>query len=277
MVTTDLVMKIVEPIWESKNETAARVRSRIELVLAWATVRGYRSGDNPARWRSHLDQLLSKRSKGKNFESMPYAEIPAYAAALRDKDSVSAQALEFTILTAVRTTETRLAKWSEIDFEAKVWKIPANRPGRKVDLELRVPLSDRVLEILQLRKAVNPESEFVFCNQKGQAISNNTMRKLLQSTHPNLDVHGFRGSFKTWGFEKTDFSNLLVEMSLGHTVKNTVEKAYLRGDALEKRKDVMQAWTDHCMGRDPRFAEVILLKAQPGLQIVRDEQRVNIG
>ena len=245
-IDTGLVLKVIEPIWNEKPDTAGRVRGRIEAVLSWATVREYRTGDNPARWRGHLDNVLPKRSKVrpvKHHEALPYVEIPAFIAELQSKKVVSAAALEFTILTAVRTSEAIGAKWSEFDLAGKVWTVPGIR--MKSGREHRVPLSPRALEILS---ALPREGQFVFLGAKvGKPLSNMAMLELVRGMRGNgLTVHGFRSTFRDWAADRTSYANHVVEMALAHTVKDAVEKAYRRGDLFEKRARLMAEWADFC-------------------------------
>lgn len=257
-VDTGLVLKVLEPIWTSKPETASRVRGRIESVLDWAAVRGYRSGDNPARWRGHLDKLLppkAKVAKVRHQPAMPYAELPAFMAELRENASISAKALEFTILTAVRTGEAIYSRWSEIDLDGRLWIIPAERT--KSGREHRVPLCDRALEIL---RSLPQEKgcEFVFPNANGTALSNMAMLELLRGKRPGLTVHGFRSTFRDWAAEMTNFSREIAEAALGHVLGNKVEAAYQRGDLLDKRRRLMAAWESYC-AKPPRNGKVLTL------------------
>lgn len=248
-VDTTLVLKVLEPIWSTKTETASRVRGRIEAVLAWATVRQYRQGDNPARWRNHLDKILPKRTKVrkvKHHDAMPYAEVPAFMARLRDQDSVSARALEFTVLTAVRTGETIGARWSEIDLEGRTWTVPEERT--KSSRPHRVPLSDRAAAIL---KAIPHQGEAdgpVFLGvREGKGLSNMAMLEMLRGmTENGYTVHGFRSSFRDWAKEVAHYPREIAELALAHIVKDGAEAAYSRGDALEKRRKMMEDWSRWC-------------------------------
>ena len=250
LIDTTLVMKVIEPLWSEKPETASRLRGRIELVLDWATVRSYRQGENPARWRGHLDQLLPARAKVrrvKHHSALPYAELPAFLVKLREQEGVAARALEFTILTAGRTSETIGAKLSEIDRKNKLWTVPAER--MKAGKDHRVPLSDRALEILEEVGAGGDDKDiFVFRGRgRDEPLSNMAMLKLLQRMgRGDLTVHGFRSTFRDWAAEKTKFPNEVVEMALAHAVGDKVEAAYRRGDLFEKRRLLMQAWTSYC-------------------------------
>lgn len=247
-VDTAHIIQIIEPIWTGKTETASRVRGRIESVLDWATARRYRSGENPARWRGHLDKLLPARSKVKKVRHHPamfYTDLPEFMQRLRALDSISAKALEFTILTAVRTSEAIGAKEAEFDLKAKVWTIPAER--MKASRPHRVPLSDRVLEILEMtpREANNP---YVFPGAKrGKPLSNMAMLELLQGMEgtEGLTVHGFRSTFRDWAAERSSFPREIAEAALAHVVRDKTEAAYQRGDLLEKRRRLMTAWAGY--------------------------------
>lgn len=241
------VMKVLEPIWEKKTETASRVRGRIERVLDWAKARHYRDGENPARWKGHLDKLLPARSKVakvKHQPAMAYAELPGFMATLRGLDSVSARALEFTILTAKRTGEVIGAKWHEFDLDAKLWTIPGER--MKAGKEHRVPLSDRCVEILEglAREAGN---DFVFIGaRKGAGLSSMAMLELLRGHHAGLTVHGFRSTFSDWHADTTNYQTEVKEAALAHVISEGQRAAYERGDKLEKRRRLMRDWAAYC-------------------------------
>lgn len=239
------IMQILEPIWSEKAETASRVRGRMESVLDWAKARHYRSGDNPARWRGHLDKLLPKRSKVAKVQhhaAMPYTALPALMERLRAMPNISARALEFTILSAVRTGETIGAKWDEFDLVSKVWTIPGDR--MKSGREHRVPLTDRAVTIL----ATIPReegSEYVFAGaRKGRPLSNMAMLELLRGMKgaEQFTVHGFRSTFRDWAAECTNFPRELAEAALAHVLSDKTEAAYQRGDMLDKRRKLMAAW-----------------------------------
>jgi integrase len=247
-IDTDLVMRALEPVWRTKSETATRLRGRIESILDWAKVRGLRGGDNPARWRGHLDMLLPRPSKVKTVEhhpALPYAEMPDVLAALTAQDSVGAKALEFTILTAVRTGEVIGARWSEFDLDAKLWTIPAAR--MKAKREHRVPLSTRALKILE-SMALGRKSEFAFPGaRKGMPLSNMAMLATLERMgRGDITVHGFRSSFRDWASECTNSPHEVAEMALAHAIKNKAEASYRRGDLFDKRRKLMDAWAKHC-------------------------------
>jgi integrase len=257
-IDTALVMKVIEPIWETKPETASRLRGRIENVLDWARVRGYREGENPARWRGHLDHLLPARGKVRRVEhhaALPYAELPGLLVALREQQGIAARALEFTILTASRTGETIGARWSEFDLLNKTWTVPAER--MKASREHRVPLSARALAIVQEMQALRPAGEangFVFRGGKaGRALSNMAFLMLLRRMgRDDLTAHGFRSSFRDWAAERTHFPSEVVEMALAHAVGSKVEAAYRRGDLFGKRRRLMEAWATFCTAPDQK-------------------------
>ncbi len=250
-IDTHHVMKILDPIWATKTETASRVRGRIENVLDWASARGYRKGENPARWRGHLDKLLPRRSKVQKVQhhsALPYDEIAAFMLELRKREGMAARAMEFTILTAARTNEVIGARRSEFDLAAKVWIIPGDR--MKTGREHRVPLSARAITLL---KAVGIDDDLdpddvVFGNPPDRvALSSNAMLALLtRMKRDDLTVHGFRSTFRDWAAETTSTPNEVVEMALAHTVKNKAEAAYRRGDLLTKRAVLMEEWASLC-------------------------------
>ena len=246
---TDLVLKAIEPIWISKAETASRVRQRIETVWDWARARKYVEGENPARLRGHLDKILAKTAKVKRVKhhaAIPYKQIATFIKKLRGRKGSSASAMEFMILTAARTGEVRGARWQEIDLTIKVWTIPADR--MKAGKEHRVPLCDRALQILNSMKSNRNPDEFVFPGWKaGTGLSDGAMLALLRK----MDVgpytpHGFRSTFRDWAAEEAhQFSNETVELALAHTIRNKAEAAYRRGDQLERRRELMAAWSEH--------------------------------
>jgi integrase len=247
-VDVGLVMKALEPIWMTKPETASRVRGRIESVLDWATARGYRQGENPARWRGHLENLLPKKTKVRRVEhhaALPYPKLPEFMTEMRQHEGIGANALEFAILTVARTSEVMGAKWSEIDFEARLWMVPAER--MKAGREHRVPLSEPALAILAAMREVR-EGEFIFPGGKAnRPLSNMAFLMLLRRMgHGDLTAHGFRSTFSDWCSERTNFPAELREMALAHTVSDKVEAAYRRGDLFQKRRQVMDAWARYC-------------------------------
>ena len=249
-----LVLKVIEPIWSTKTETASRVRGRIESILSWAKARGYRQGENPATWRGHLDQLLPARSQVAPVEhhaALSYADLPAFMVKLRAKEGVSARALEFTILTIARTGDTIGATWKEVDKAEKLWTVPAARVKGKKGARKRdhvVPLSNQALSIL--KKAATDET-YLFPSGKA-GLSNAAMSELLKGMGYAPDVatvHGFRSTFKDWCSEQTSYPNELSEMAMAHTVSDKVEAAYRRGDMREKRRKLMADWAAFCASR----------------------------
>jgi integrase len=254
-IDTALVLKVLEPIWTAKPETASRVRGRIEAILDWAKVRGYRVGENPARWKGHLDHLLPARTKVRqvtHHAALPYGEVAAFMTALRQQDGTAARTLEFAILTAARTSEVLGARWQEIDFGAKVWIVPAER--MKARREHRVPLSKRALAIVEEMQASHEaegredSAEFIFPGTKrGAPLSNMAFLMLLRRMgRDDLTAHGFRSTFRDWAAERTRFPAEVAEMALAHAVADKVEAAYRRGDLFEKRRRLMEAWAAFC-------------------------------
>jgi integrase len=251
-VDTTLVLKVLEPIWTTKTETANRLRGRIEQILDWAKSRGLRQGENPARWRGHLQHQLPARSKVRRIEhhpALPHGELPKFIAQLRQQEGIAARALEFTILTAARTGETIGATRNEADVTAKVWTVPGER--MKAGREHRVPLSPRALAILREATAEKaPDNAFVFFGRRaGEPLSNMAMDAVLRRMgckDGRATVHGFRSTFRDWAAECTNFPNEVVEMALAHTVSDKVEVAYRRGDLFEKRRRLMAEWAVFC-------------------------------
>ncbi len=243
------VLKVLEPIWYEKTETATRVRQRIENILDWATARRYRTGENPARWRGHLDKLLPKRTKiqkVKHFSAMPYTELPKYYAKLRKKDTIAAQALAFTILTATRISESRNAAWKEINLKTKEWNIPDVR--MKAGRPHRIPLSKETITILKKAKILSPDQLLFEGNILGRPISDSSIRSLLQEDYPDVTVHGFRSTFRDWCAEMTSYPREVAEAALAHTIKDATERAYQRGDIFRKRQRLMNAWASYICG-----------------------------
>lgn len=244
-VTTHHVLEILRPIWKTKSETASRVRGRIETILNAAKAVGYREGDNPALWRGHIDKILPKLdplSRG-HHKAMDHENVAAFLTELRAKQGVAALALEFTILTAARTGEVIGATWDEIDLGKAIWTIPATR--MKAGREHRVPLPDRAVDILKTVKLLNQDR--VFVGNKGR-LSNMAMAMLLRRMGQESTVHGFRSTFRDWAAEWTEYSHEVCEMALAHTIDNKSEKAYRRGDLLEKRRLLMNDWAAFCSG-----------------------------
>ena len=258
-VDTGLVLKVLEPIWTTKPETAGRVRGRMEAVLDWAKVRGYRIGDNPARWRGHLDKLLPAQSKVRKVEhhaALPYSDIPAFMTALRAQGGTAARALEFTILTVARTGETIGAVPDEV--KEKIWTVPADR--MKAGKEHRVPLSPNALAILETVKEEGAAHIFRG-GKKNKPLSNMAMLKLLgRMGRADLTVHGFRSTFHDWASERTNFQNEVIEMALAHAIEDKTEAAYRRGDLFEKRRRLMQAWADYCVSKPATGTNVVSIQ-----------------
>ena len=245
---TGLVLRAIEPIWSVKPETAGRLRGRIEKVWDWAKGRGYCQGENPARWRGHLELQLPAKSKVKkvvHHAALPFAEIGAFMPALQKQEGVAARALEFTILTAARTSETLDATWAEFDLAAATWTIPAER--MKGGKPHRVPLSASALATLTAMQAIR-HSDYVFPGMRpGRPLSEMSMLMLLRRMgRADITGHGFRSTFRDWAAECTSFPGELVEMALAHVIGNKVEAAYRRGDLFEKRRKLMDAWCEFC-------------------------------
>jgi integrase len=240
------VLKILQPLWATKPETASRLRGRIERVLDFARARGQRSGENPARWRGHLDALLPKRAKlmRGHHKAMPFDDLPAFMASLREREGIAPRALEFAILTAARSGEVLGARWDEVNLDAGQWIVPATR--MKAGWEHRVPLSARAVEILrQLEQA--RFSEFVFPGLKrNRPLSGMALEMVLRRMKVDVTVHGFRSAFRDWAGERTSFPREIAEAALAHLVGDAVERAYRRGDALEKRRLLMDDWARFC-------------------------------
>ncbi len=249
-IDTALVTKVIEPIWTSIPETASRVRGRIESILDWAKVRGFRMGDNAARYRGHLDKMLPARAKVRRVEhhaALPYAELPGFMAALREQQGIAARALEFLAITAARAGEVLGAKWNEIDLAAKTWTVPAKR--MKANREHRVPLAPRALAILEEMQAHRHADEgFVFPGSRpGRPLNQRTFFMLLRRMdRQDITTHGFRSTFSDWSHERTSHSNHAIELSLAHSIGAAAEKAYRRGDMFEKRRKLMEQWGSYC-------------------------------
>jgi integrase len=246
-ITTDDVISVLKPVWHEKPETASRLRGRIERVLDAAKAKGLRSGENPARWRGHLDQLLPKRqqlTRG-HHAAMDYADLPAFIEALQAREGSAARALEFAILTAARSGEVLGARWQEFDLNRGVWTVPANR--MKAGREHRVPLSRRALEILKGMSDIR-DGDFVFPGQRaGRPLSVMALEMVLRRMKiDNATVHGFRSAFRDWAAECTHFPNEVCEAALAHVIENKAEAAYRRGDLFEKRRKLMEAWASYC-------------------------------
>jgi integrase len=249
-IDTGLVLRVLEPIWRTKPETASRVRGRIEAILDWAKVRGLRQGENPTQWRGHLEHILPAKLKVrrvKHHAALPYAELPNFMATLRAQEGTGARALEFTILTVARTCETLGATWNEVNASERLWAVPPER--MKAGKEHRVPLSARALAILnEAKSARTSESRFVFPGgRRGKPLSNMAMTTVLRRmVRDDVTVHGFRSTFRDWAAERTNFPSEVLEMALAHAVSDKVEAAYRRGDLLAKRHLLMAQWETYC-------------------------------
>jgi len=257
-IDTGLVVKCLAKIWDSKTETASRLRGRIESVLGWATTSGYRTGENPARWKGHLENLLatiSKTSRTKNRPSLPWPRMGAFMSALRLREGVSARAVEFAVLTACRSGEVRGARWAEFDMAGKLWTIPASRMKGK--REHQVPLSDPAVALLaSMRKG--REEDIVFAGTKGQPLSDMALTAMIRRMNGDdnliwvdangdrITVHGFRSSFRMWAAEATDFPREVAEHALAHQLPDAVERAYQRGSQFAKRAALMAQWALYC-------------------------------
>ncbi len=257
-------MRCIEPLWTTKTETASRLRGRIESVLDWATVRGYRGGDNPARWRGHLDKLLPRPSlvtRVKHHAALPYTGVGKFMQQLRADAGVASRALEFTILTAARTNEVIQAEWSEFDLDLGTWVVPAER--MKAKREHRVPLSDAAFAAL---KEVEGHSDrYVFPGHKrGSHLSNIAMLQVLKRLgRKDITVHGFRSTFRDWCAETTNYPADVAEMALAHTLQDKTEAAYRRGDLFEKRARLMADWARYC-SKPAQPAKVIAIRKSTG-------------
>jgi integrase len=260
-ITSEDVLAVLKPIWTAKAETASRVRGRIEKVLDAAKAKGFRSGENPARWRGNLDHLLSRRpnlARG-HHAAMQYENLAAFIAKLRKREAPSALALELCILTAARSGEILGMRWPEIDFDKKIWTVPANR--MKAGREHRVPLSPRAVAILRRLEQVKA-GEFVFSGQKSKShFSDRVLHMVLRKLGvKNATVHGFRSSFRDWAGNVSSFPRELAETALAHVIGDKAEQAYRRSDALEKRRKLMDAWSAYC---EPKTsANVVQMRKQ---------------
>ena len=250
-IDTAAVLSVLKPLWQAKPETASRLRGRIEAVLDAAKAQGHRTGENPAAWRGHLTHLLSKRGKLSrgHHAAMDYRDVPAFVAKLRECDTIAAMALEFCLLTAARSAEVYGARWSEIDMAAKVWILPAER--MKGAREHRVPLCVRAVNLLERLRAART-CDYVFSSPRGlKPLSHVAMAKVmhrLQIAGPT--VHGFRSAFRDWAGNETHFAREVAEAALAHVIGDAAERAYRRGDALEKRRALMAAWASYCESGD---------------------------
>lgn len=255
-IDTSLVLKVIEPLWNVKPETANRVRGRIEAILEWAATREYRDGNlkNPARWRGHLENLLPKPGKVrrvKHHPALPYAEIAAFVAELRTQEGIAARALECAILAAARTSEVIGAEIAEFDMKERAWTIPAAR--MKAHREHRVPLSDAAVEIVKAMMGERTEGYLFRGGREGSPLSDMAMLMLLQRRmgRRHLTVHGFRSTFRTWAAERTTFPADVAEAALAHVLGDKTELAYQRGDLFEKRRKLMESWAGYIAAGQP--------------------------
>ncbi len=264
-VDVGLVMRVLEPIWGTKTETASRVRGRIESVLDWASARGYRLGENPARWRGHLENLLPRRSrvrKVKHHPALAYDEVGAFMVNLSRQEGTATSALEFLILTAARTGEVIGARWGEFNIEESSWTVPAERV--KSGREHRVPLSPAALAVInamQKVRATERDDGFVFPGGKrGRPLSDPALWAALKRTgRSDLTVHGFRSTFRDWAAEQTNYPREVAEMALGHAVSDKTEAAYRRGDLFQKRRRLMVEWARFCRS-GAKAGEVVAIR-----------------
>jgi integrase len=252
------ILNVLRPIWKTKTETASRLRGRIENILDWAKVHGYRETENPARWKGNLDKVLSAPTKTKvvkHHPALPYAGIGSFMEALTARPGIAAQALQYCILTAGRSGEVRGATWREIDLRKAEWTIPAER--MKAGKEHRVSLSPRALEILQ-QLAIGHADEIIFKAPRGGMLSDMTLGAVLKRMDVRVTVHGFRSTFRDWAGETTGFSREVIEHALAHQLKDKAEAAYARGTLMQKRQKLMDAWGSFCA--QPNAAEAQLLQ-----------------
>jgi integrase len=252
------ILKVLEPIWLTTPETANRVRSRIERVLSWATAGKYRHGDNPARWKGALEHLLPSTGKVKgsvqHLAALPFAEVPAFVAELRSRDSVIARAVEFVVLTASRSGEVRGARWKEI--QGNVWTVPGART--KAGRDHRVPLSERAMAILQELGRGRPE-ELIFPARRGE-FADKALLDLAKELDPRTSIHGFRSAFRDWAAVRTSYARDVIELALAHKIKSATEGAYWRDDALEKRARLMEEWSRYCAMPAQSSGQVVALR-----------------
>lgn len=250
-VDTPMIVRILQPIWSTKTETASRVRGRIECVLDYAKAIGKRGGENPARWRGHLDKIFPAEGKVHKVEhhaALPYADLPTFMRELRQREGLSARVLEFTILTCARTTEALDVQPGEFQLRNRLWIVPAER--MKAKREHRVPLCDRAIELVQTAIDQPREGKYLFPGEKkGRPLSNMAMLNLLERMgFPDITVHGFRSTFRDWVADCTEYPDSLADMALAHVVADKTDAAYRRGDMLERRRRMMEEWARYCNG-----------------------------
>ncbi len=248
-IGTEEILAILEPIWQTVPETARRVRMRLEKVLDAARVRGLRTGENPARWKGHLDHLLPKHGKAArgHHAALPWAEVPTFMRMLEAREGIAALAFQFLILTACRTGEVQGARWCEINLDKATWTIPAER--MKARREHRVPLSDAALELLKRVQGKHNELVFPGPSDTGPLSNMAFLMLLRRIDRGDATAHGMRSAFRDWAAERTIFPSEVCEMALAHVVENATEAAYRRGDLFEKRHKLMAAWSDFCTAK----------------------------
>jgi integrase len=246
-----MVVDVLKPIWGTKTDTATKLRGRIEMVFDWARTKKFRTGENPARWKGHLSNLLAApeqvRERG-HFAALPYSRMASFMPKLRTMDGIAAQALQFTILTVARSNMVRGAKWAEIDWKNKIWTCPAERmKGKKGQRkEQRTPLSDAAIAILKERHKAK-DGLYIFPGRDGGAMSDMSLTAVLRRMkRKDADVHGFRSTFSDWAHETTQHDNHTIELALAHKVGTAVERAYRRGDMFKKRVALMDDWAKFC-------------------------------
>ena len=257
------IRRVLDPIWTTKPETASRLRGRVEAVLAYATVHGWRSGDNPARWQGFLDQIYAPKTKVravKHHAALDYHDIPGFMAQLREREAVSARCLEFAILTATRSGEARGARWDEVDLDASIWIIPASR--MKMKKEHRVPLAPRAVEVLREMAERSPRRDgLIFPGQSsGKPMTDVGLAKAVAVLRPGYTAHGMRSTFRDWAAETTSFPREIAEVALAHINKDRTEAAYQRGDLLAKRRQLMEAWANYCAGLAEESEKVVAMR-----------------
>jgi integrase len=270
-----IVTKILLPLWKKTPATASRVRGRLENVLDWATVSKFRTGINPARWAGHLEHVLPEKDKARpHHAALPFAEVGAFVAELRKQGSIAARALEFTILTACRSAEVLGATWSEIDLQNKLWIVPSER--MKAGVEHQVPLSDAALAILDGMRRIR-QSDVVFEGaSRGRPVSHSAMLRVLAAMgRRDVTAHGFRSTFRDWSGDMTNFPREICEAALAHAVGSKVEAAYRQGSALEKRRQLMDAWARYCV--KPAISAIFVPRLPPPAPMERDPENATNG
>jgi integrase len=245
-IDTALVVRALTPAWEKVPETASRLRGRIESILDWATVSGFRQGDNPARWSGHLEHLLAapRKRRVEHLAALPWREVPEFMARLREIDTTAAHAFEFLILTAARTGEVRNLTWDSVRLAEAIWVVPAHK--MKAGKEHRVPLSARCIKILREREAVRTDDPHVFPGRDGKLGESAFQHLLKRLGRRDITAHGFRSSFRDWAGESTGFPREVAEHALAHVVGDASERSYARGDMFTKRRKLMEAWASFC-------------------------------